>query len=255
MPELTPVNLANLALFKIGVTTEIESIDDSNREAWTSSLHYDHVLRAALRRFPWPFATKYADLVMVGGPSWDDESALIPAWSAVPTYQINDIVVVADVVYYAIAASLNTTPPDTDFWSTTPPEEVNGDWVYSYRWPDDCLFARRVVSPGMRRTFNASPIPFRIGRDVNGLLVYTNQQEANLEYTTIDCLNLWVDDLWVDAFTWLLAKAFAPGLSRNKMTADDCEKAHLRALDVAMAVASRESQLEPPGEAEWIRGR
>jgi hypothetical protein len=42
-------------------------------------------------------------------------------------------------------------------------EPINGDWTYAYRYPDDCLFARRIVGSSGRR-FDPAPIPFRVGR-------------------------------------------------------------------------------------------
>ena len=42
---------------------------------------------------------------------------------------------------------------------------INGDWTFAYRYPDDCLFARRLVpASGSGRQFDRNPIPFRVGR-------------------------------------------------------------------------------------------
>jgi hypothetical protein len=148
-------------------------------------------------------------------------------------------------------------PPNATYWSTTEaPDFANGDWDYAYRYPTDCLFARRVVPQGGRgRVFNESPIPYRRGRDSNGLLIYTNEQEATLEYTTIDCDNLWADDLFIDFFTWMLAASMAPSLGKIQKLSEHCLMMAMRTLQLAATVDAQEQQQEKPGDAEWINGR
>jgi hypothetical protein len=223
--------------------------------AWSGSLAYDHHLRANLRVFPWSFATKYAALTVVQGPAtWTDP--LVQAWSASATYAIGDVVDLSGTLYWAVLASLNLTPPNTTYWTETPSAEANGDWDHAYRWPIDCLFARRMVpASGTGRKFDRNPIPFRVGRDVNGLLLYTDEPAAVLEYTMIDCEALWADDLWIDAFTWRLAATLAPSMSRVEKMAEKAWTMYLLTLRQASAVSSNEQQHERAGEAEWIEGR
>lgn len=252
---MTAIEIYNLALYKIGVSRGIASMDEDSREALTGSAVYDHMLRATLRHFPWSFATKYADLTLVGGPVPSDDS-LVQSWSSTATYQITDAVDLAGTRYYAIAASLNQTPPNTDYWDTVAPDYVNKDWIYSYRWPVDCLYARRMPPASLvGRKFDPNPIAFRIGRDVNGLLIYSNEADANLEYTSLDCDALWADDLWIDAFTWRIAAYIAPSLSQLPNLAEKCYRMYLLALQTASAVSSNEQQQEKPGDADWIRDR
>lgn len=253
---MTAVELLNLALLKIGVSQGITALDQQTQEAWTGELLYDHHLRATLRSFPWGFATKYLELTLVRGPVWDDDTALVQAWSAAATYAIGDVVVSASVIYYAIAANTNQLPPNANWSTTEAPEHANGDWLYGYRWPTDCLFGRRLVpASGIGRKYDATPLPFRVGRDVNGLLFYANEPAAVLEYTMLDCDNLWADDLWIDAFTWRVAAALAPSLSKIKDMHTIAWRMYLHTLDLASGVSSREQQQEKPGEAEWITAR
>jgi hypothetical protein len=252
---MTVVELVNLALLKIGHSNGIATLADQSEAAVTASLVYDHTLRATLRAFPWPFATKYLALELTQGPATFTDP-LVQAWSASATYLIGDVVEVADVIYYATAVSFNQTPPNASYWTTTATEEANGDWDYAYRWPVDCLFARRFVpASGSGRTFNPAPIEFRQGRDKNGPLLYTDEPAAVLEYTMIDCDALWADDLFIDAFTWRIAAALAPSLSRNGITVQQCYQAFTLTINQAATVASREAQLAPDGDAEHIRAR
>jgi hypothetical protein len=112
-----------------------------------------------------------------------------------------------------------------------------------------------VPASGTGRKFDRNPIPFRVGRDVNGLLLYTDEPAAVLEYTMIDCEALWADDLWIDAFTWRLAATLAPSMSRVEKMAEKAWTMYLLTLRQASAVSSNEQQHERAGEAEWIEGR
>jgi hypothetical protein len=254
------------------VSQGVADMDEATREAWTGALIYDTSLRYVLRRFPWPFATKYANglegtrdpFYLVAGPLWNDdptELTLVQDWSATATYAIGDVVRLSSVNYYAIASSFNQTPPNATYWSTSAddaPERANGDWLYAYRWPTDCIFARRLVPPGGDgRAYNEehAKYRFRVGRDVNGLLIYTNEREAVLEYTMLDCDNLYTDDLWIDAFTWWLAFVMAPSLSRNGLKARDCLLFFERALQLASAWAASEQQQDKTGDPDWVSKR
>lgn len=260
---MTAIELANLGLQKIGVSQGISALDEATREAYTAGSQYDHLLRETLRAFNWPFATGYQALELVAGPVWDDAWAdYVQTWSASNTYAVDDVVQHGGALYYCVAPSLNNTPPNTTYWAaaadsdTEPPTYVaGGDWTYAYRWPSDCLRLRRLVDDATGRKHNRTPIPFRSGRDVNGQLVYTDRQAAVLEYTLLDCDNLWADDWFLDAFTWRLAAAFAPSLSRNKLTAADCMQAFFATLRMAAAIHMDEQQQEKPGDAEWLEVR
>lgn len=56
------------------------------------------------------------------------------------------------------------------------------DWLYSYRYPVDCVRARRILS-GSPDESRQDRINFIVGKDSAGRLIYTNQETAELEYT------------------------------------------------------------------------
>jgi hypothetical protein len=203
---MTVVDLVNMSFAKIGVTKGIEALTDQTPQAYLGELFYDHRLRLALRRWPWPFATKYLALTLVGGT--------------------------------------DTVP-------------VNGDWVFSYRWPTDCLFARRLVPGGGdgRRYSTDFALPFRVGRDDTGLLIYTSQPDAVLEYTMISCGALWADDLFLDWFTWEMATVFAPAHAKSKDHWDKATQMAEGTFLTADAIAAREGEPQRQGDAEWIEAR
>lgn len=70
---------ANLALSRVGVSQQVLdlSVDEDGVPAETSEeavalrLQYSEAIRSTLRDFPWPFATRYADLVLLEGEDDD----------------------------------------------------------------------------------------------------------------------------------------------------------------------------------------
>lgn len=60
--------LANLALSRIGVSHQIANIvTEISEPAYKARLNYPLAMESVLRDYPWPFATRYADLVLVAG--------------------------------------------------------------------------------------------------------------------------------------------------------------------------------------------
>lgn len=130
---------------------------------------------------------------------------------------------------------------------------VNYDWTFAYRHPPDCLEARRIVTPNGRK--ETVPPAFRIGRDSQGRLIYTDQEQAQLEYTIRIADAVEFDALFVSALAWRLAHVLAPALSRIEGKTEDALKMFLFDLSRAEAGAMNEGQSDEPPEAEWIRAR
>lgn len=134
-----------------------------------------------------------------------------------------------------------------------PEDPANGDWLYAYRYPSDCHFARRLVTEAGRN--NASPPPFRIGRDSQGKLIYTNEADAVLEYTAqIDDPEEF-DSLFVSMLAWRMAGSMAPSLSRIKDMAKTAMEMYEIDKSKAQSRALNEGQQEQPAESEFIRSR
>jgi hypothetical protein len=195
----------NLALIHVGQSKPISGLSESSEAAQIASTIIDQELEACLREYPWSFATKYADPLVV-----EDGSA--------------------------------TTP-------------TNRDWQYAYIYPDDCLFARRLLTAA-GRAYEPNPLIFRKGRLNDKLILFANEPDAGLEYTAIfDCPVQLADRLFIEALSWRLAAQFAPTLARNKRTANECLQTYYLKLDIARTVDAQEQQVAKPGEADWIRGR
>lgn len=195
--------IANIALMRIGVSQSVANVDTENsREALSARLIFDDEVKYVLRDFPWPWATAYADLGLVGGASDDP---------------------------------------------------VNGDWTFSYRYPSDCLFARRLVTESGRNDVN--PPPYRLGRDSQGKLIFTNQEDAVLEHTALVEDPEEFDSLFVSMLAWRLGASMAPSLSRIKDMAKSCLEMYEIDKAKAQSRALNEQQQEAPAESEFIRAR
>lgn len=165
----------------------------------------------------------------------------------------------------------------------TPTVPANLDWIYSYRYPSDAVFIRRLVTVGVGRAFDPAPANFRAGNDTTGGLLYTDVVNPTIEYTArIPCAVGRADALFRDAFAWRLAACLAASLAQvdpdaieqqgrgpqerpreRKATeaqlraraADAAWRMYARTLEQARMAEAREAQQPPGGDAEWIRGR
>ena len=130
---------------------------------------------------------------------------------------------------------------------------TGGDWLYVYRYPSDCIHARRLVTKAGRRDPN--PPPFKIGSDNEGRVIYTDQENALLEYTKEVTEPERFDPNFVDCLAWYLGHKAAPSVSRMPNMTDFALKQYKVALTNAADKAMNESQQDDPQEAENIRAR
>lgn len=135
----------------------------------------------------------------------------------------------------------------------TPP---NDEWNYSYRYPPDCLEARRIFT-GNRVETNETRVPYRITRDGSGLLILTDQADACLEYTsTYDEVVRFPPDFSM-ALSFLVAMYAAPRLTAGDpfKLSDRSAKMYEFHMNNAKANAANEEQPDQPPESEFIRAR
>ena len=137
-------------------------------------------------------------------------------------------------------------------------ENPNDEWLYSYRYPVDCSQARRIVS-GNRNESPQDRIVFKIGKDDAGLLIYTDQQEAILEYTiklSDNEIEILPSD-FVTAFSYKLAYFCAPSLTKGdpfKLGASCLDK-YFYEISVAKTAALNETKPDQLPQSEFIRFR
>lgn len=91
-------------------------------------------------------------------------------------------------------------------------EDPNDEWAYSYRYPSDCLYARRILS-GFRDDTDLTRIPYKITQDSTGILIYCDTENAILEYTlNTENVDLFSSDFKV-ALSYRLAHYIAPRIT------------------------------------------
>lgn len=130
--------------------------------------------------------------------------------------------------------------------------KANYDWTYAYRYPSDCLDVRRIVTTGGRR--ETQPPPYRVGRDSQGRLIYTDQEQAQIEYTVRITDSSEFDAIFVSALAWYIC-AITPALSRIKGQTEVAMQMYSMDISKASAAALNEGQPVEPLEAEWVRSR
>lgn len=203
MAGYTSTIISQLALSHLNITKQIADVDtEKSKEAAACRQFFEVARDELLRDFPWPFATKFAQLALIV------ES---------PTFE----------------------------------------YGFAYRYPTDCLFIRRILS-GLRNDNRQSRIHYRVGNDDAGRVIYTDQQNAAVEITTIDAQNpaKWDSDFAL-ALSYRLASYIAPSLTGGDpfKTGEQAFKLSQIHSSKAFANAKNEEQAEDYPESELIRAR
>lgn len=135
-------------------------------------------------------------------------------------------------------------------------EEPNTEWAYSYRYPSDCIYIRRILS-GIRNDNRQTRAPYKIAQDSGGLLLFTDERDAVIEYN-VAANN---PQFFSADFTMTISLQLA-GLMAPRLTGGDPFNLGERAFSLwrlaiseAMARAFNEQQDEEKPESEYIRGR
>lgn len=129
-------------------------------------------------------------------------------------------------------------------------------WQYRYRYPANCLKVREIVQPGWRRALTSDmQISFRLGYDVGGRVINTDQPEASARFTFNVDDTTQFDPLFIDALAWRLAMDLALPISSKPEYRQFCEQQYQQALTIAEASAFSESQDDPEPESEFVSVR
>lgn len=131
-------------------------------------------------------------------------------------------------------------------------EAPNTDWNYAYRYPSGCLAVRRIV--GAART-ETRRIPFVIGSDGTGRLIYTDELGATACITARIENSEFFDPVFVSAFANRLASRIGVPLSRDPKLIDRAYQMYLVDLAAARADAANEAGQDAPPDAESISAR
>ena len=135
-------------------------------------------------------------------------------------------------------------------------EDPNDEWAYSYRYPSDCKMFRKILS-GTRNDTRQSRVPYRIGRDTTGLLIFADKEDAECEYAIYEDDPQRFPPDFVMAFSLLLAAYIAPRLTAGDpfKLGERAYKLYLMSKPKAQGNALNEEQPEEEPSSEFIRAR
>lgn len=135
-------------------------------------------------------------------------------------------------------------------------DDPTEEWSHSYRVPVDSLVVRRIRS-GTRRDNQGTAVPFIIGQDADGGLLFTDESPCPVEYTKrVEDPNKWSAD-FSRALSYLLAMDIAPGLAAGDNTGivRRCEERYMIEIQKAIATSINGQQFDvlPPSSFERAR--
>lgn len=135
-------------------------------------------------------------------------------------------------------------------------EDPTDEWNFSYRYPSDCIYFRRILS-GVRNDTRQSRVPHKIARDVSGLLILTDQENAKAEYTIREEDPQRFPADFVMALSYRLAAYVARRLSGGDpfKLGEFSLRLYQISLSKAQSTAENEGQIDEPPESEFIRTR
>jgi len=135
-------------------------------------------------------------------------------------------------------------------------ENPNSEWLYSYRLPNNCIKAIRILS-GIRNDTKQSRVKFVTAYDESGPLIYTDKENAELEYIyNVENESLFPIDFAI-ALSFRIAAYIAPSIA----TGDPFKLADraIQFYEYHIAMAKKNSIManEPDEmpESEFIRAR
>lgn len=91
-------------------------------------------------------------------------------------------------------------------------ENPNSEWKYSYRYPINALFIRKILS-GFRVDTETTKIPYAISQDDAGFIILTDQQNAEVSYTINQTSEAFFSSDLAIAFSFRLAHYIAPRIT------------------------------------------
>jgi hypothetical protein len=135
----------------------------------------------------------------------------------------------------------------------TPPD----GWGYRYRYPNDCLQARKIINPASRSPAADQRIPFAVMEDQDnaGKVIVTDEANAVLEYTLRVTDTTLFSPGFDSALAWALAAEIGGPLKADVKWIQLAEQRYAMALMQAWANSANEGQEDTAQDSEFVRAR
>lgn len=133
---------------------------------------------------------------------------------------------------------------------------TTGEWTYSYRYPSDCLNIHRILS-GVRNDTHQSRSPYEILKDSAGRIIYSDEQNAECEYTErVSDPSFYPEDFTI-ALSFRLASYIAPRLAKGDPFGLRKSTMEMYNIEVSKAKASSLNEVVPDNlpNSEFERAR
>lgn len=135
-------------------------------------------------------------------------------------------------------------------------EDPNDEWGYSYRYPSDCLKLRRILS-GLRTDTNDTRSPYKVSRDSAGLLIFSDQEDAELEYTLLNLDPEQYPADFVLALSFRMAHYIAPTVTSGDPFGLGQRAMQMYEYEISRAartgINEEQPDIEPRSELERVR--
>lgn len=135
-------------------------------------------------------------------------------------------------------------------------EDPNDEWAFSYRYPAEALHVRRILNPGTIETSDTR-LTYKIAQDDTGKLIFTDQEDAQVEITKyIEDYTVMTDDFQM-ALSFLLAHYIAPTLTNGDpfKLGERAKLNYLEEISKAKGTSVNEEEVGALPESEYVRGR
>lgn len=135
-------------------------------------------------------------------------------------------------------------------------ENPTNEWQFAYRYPTDCLKVRKVLS-GTRIETEGTRVPFIESQDSSGLLIFTDQQDAIIEYTFQADDPVRYPPDFILALSFRLAFYIAPRVTSGDQfrLGDRAMSAYRNEIMVARLGSASESQKDIEPDSYFVRAR
>lgn len=131
------------------------------------------------------------------------------------------------------------------------------EWGFSYRWFSDAVKIRYIVDGNKQPSAQFPRLPFEIGADDTGLLIYTNEEDAVFAYTKFVTDVTLMSPRFRRALSYKLAYLVAPTLCGEDRAGlgSKAQANYERELQRAIEEYRNERRPDSPRESEFIEGR